>query len=94
MRELAVKNYAVKAVEGQRPELSQQLQASAARALGLFAGAEAPKGRRQRRRWRKGWRKWWRFAGCGRFHRDQCAEGAERAKAGEVLIRILNGQPV
>ncbi len=80
MRELAVKNYAVKAVEGQRVELSRQLEASASRALGLFAGAEAVKGGK----------------GAGGLQAvadfiENNVPEAERAKAGEVLIRILNG---
>ncbi len=80
MRELAVKNYAVKAVEGQRVELSRQLEASASRALGLFAGAEAVKGGK----------------GAGGLQAvadfiETNVPEAERAKAGEVLIRILNG---
>ena len=80
MRELAVKNYAIKAVEGQRVELSRQLEASASRALGLFAGAEAVKGGK----------------GAGGLQAvadfiETNVPEAERAKAGEVLIRILNG---
>ncbi|MBS3997010.1 MAG: cytochrome c biogenesis protein ResB, partial [Hydrogenophaga sp.] len=40
LRELAVRRYAMSAVEESRPELAQALEVSAARALGLFAGAE------------------------------------------------------
>ena len=42
-REAAVRSYAVKAVDPQRPELGQQLAASASRALALFSGAETIK---------------------------------------------------
>jgi cytochrome c biogenesis protein len=90
MRELAVKNYAVKAVEGQRPELSQQLQASAARALGLFAGAEAPKGDSGEKGGAKGGANGGGLQAVADFIETNVPE-AERAKAGEVLIRILNG---
>lgn len=78
MRERAVKSYAGKAVDSSRPELSQQLEASAARALALFAGAtNAP-------------------PGAGGLQAiadfiDVNVPIAERNKAGEVLIRILNG---
>ena len=78
MRERAVKSYAGKAVDSSRPELSQQLEASAARALALFAGAtNAP-------------------PGAGGLQAiadfiDANVPIAERNKAGEVLIRILNG---
>jgi cytochrome c biogenesis protein len=40
LREQAVHRYATSAVEGGRPELAEALAASATRALGLFAGAE------------------------------------------------------
>ena len=83
LRELAVSRYATKAVDAQRPELSGQLAASAARALALFAGA----------------------AGVNAAKSDKPIAGlqavadfietnvpaAERERAGEVLIRILNG---
>ncbi len=80
VRELAVRNYAVKAVEGQRAELSRQLEASASRALGLFAGAEAQKGGKNTGG----------LQAVADFIETNVPE-AERTKAGEVLIRILNG---
>jgi cytochrome c biogenesis protein len=40
LREQAVRRYAASAVEGGRPDLAEALAASATRALGLFAGAE------------------------------------------------------
>ncbi|OYT91069.1 MAG: cytochrome C biogenesis protein ResB [Burkholderiales bacterium PBB3] len=78
MRELAVKRYAGKAVDPSRQELSQQLEASAARALALFAGATNV------------------TPGTGGLQAiadfiDANVPIAERNKAGEVLIRILNG---
>ena len=78
MRELAVKRYARKAVDPSRQELSQQLEASAARALALFAGTVST------------------IQAAGGLQAiadfiDTNVPGAERNKAGEVLIRILNG---
>lgn len=78
MRELAVRRYAGKAVDPSRQELSQQLEASAARALALFAGATSV------------------TQGAGGLQAvadfiDVNVPAAERNKAGEVLIRILNG---
>ena len=78
VRELAVKRYARKAVDPSRQELSQQLEASAARALALFAGTTST------------------APGAGGLQAiadfiDANVPAAERNKAGEVLIRILNG---
>ncbi len=77
-REQAVKRYARKAVDASRPELSLQLEASAARALALFAGdsgsAQVGGG----------------LQAVADFI-DANVPAAERNKAGEVLIRILNG---
>lgn len=80
MREKAVKRYASKAVDSQNVQLAQQLSASAARALSLFAGAERPSGAAP-------------AAGLqtvADFIEANVPE-SERNKAGEVLIRILNG---
>jgi cytochrome c biogenesis protein len=80
VRELAVKRYADKAVDRKNPELSKQLAASATRALALFAGGDgASKGAP--------------VAGLqavADFIEANVPE-SERNKAGEVLIRILNG---
>jgi cytochrome c biogenesis protein len=88
-REEAVRRYAEGAVEPGRPELTEALMASAQRALALFAGVEAgppPAG--------------------GTVPEDQLPRGglpsvsgfleanvpeAEREKASDVLVRILNG---
>jgi cytochrome c biogenesis protein len=80
MREKAVQRYASKAVDGKRPELSAQLRVSAGRALDLFAGV--PLGGRTPA-----------VAGLqaiSDFIEANVPE-AERSKAGEVLVRILNG---
>ena len=86
MRRKAVMRYAAGAVEAGRPELMQALMASAERALGLFAGDEpvlkdlgsgpdAPKGGLQ----------------AVSVFMERNVPESEREKAGEVLIRILNG---
>jgi cytochrome c biogenesis protein len=79
MREQAVKRYAAKAVEPGRTDVAQQLENSALRALGLFAGAEKIKGQS------KGG-----LQAISDFLEQNVPEG-EREKAGDVLIRILNG---
>ena len=79
LRQLAVQRYARSAVDPQRPELTRQLAESAARALGLFAGLEEIKGQP--------------VAGLqaiADFMETNVPE-AERNRAGEMLIRILNG---
>ncbi|MBC7602704.1 MAG: cytochrome c biogenesis protein ResB [Ramlibacter sp.] len=85
MREVAVKRYAAKATDAKRPELAEQLAASATRALGLFAGsgpASASAGADAK-------------AGGGLQAISDFMEAnvpqTERERAGEVLIRILNG---
>ena len=82
LREEAVRRYAAKAVDPAKPELGQQLAASANRAMALFAGAEPraqpagkPNGGLQ---------------AIADFMETNVPE-AERARAGEVLVRILNG---
>jgi cytochrome c biogenesis protein len=79
-RKLAIDRYSAKAIDQSKPELARQLAASATRALGLFAGDEAGKDGKP-------------VAGLqavADFIESNVPE-AERAKAGEVLIRILNG---
>jgi cytochrome c biogenesis protein len=79
LRERAVQRYARKAVDPKRPELTQQLAGSAARALGLFAGQEEVKGKK--------------VAGLqalADFLEANVPE-AERGRAGEMFVRILNG---
>ena len=79
LREHAVQRYALKVVDPKRPDLSRQLADSAARALGLFAGLEKVKGQQ--------------VAGLqalSDFLETNVPE-AERARAGEMFVRILNG---
>ncbi|SFC00972.1 cytochrome c biogenesis protein [Polaromonas sp. OV174] len=85
-RELAVKRYAALVIGSERPELAQQLVASASRALTLFAGSESgPDGMTGD--------KLKPVAGLqaiSDFMEANVPE-AERNRAGEVLVRILNG---
>jgi cytochrome c biogenesis protein len=79
LRAQAVRRYAAKAVDPQRPDLAQQLEGSAARALSLFAGLEKIKDQP--------------VAGLqalANFMEANVPE-AERSRAGEMLVRILNG---
>lgn len=77
MRAQAVERYARQALGNDRPELTAQLIASASRALALFAGAEASSSK----------------AGLQAVSDfiEANVPPAEREKAGDVLIRILNG---
>ena len=79
MREAAVRNYARSATDPARPQLAEQLSASSMRALSLFAGAEGGPGK----------------AAGGLQAVSDFIDGnvpeAERPRAGEVLVRILNG---
>ena len=86
-RERAVRRYAVKAVGGDKPELVQQLGASASRALALFAGASAdtaPAGSALTAKTPAG------LQAISNFMEVNVPD-AERERAGDVLIRILNG---
>ena len=85
MREVAVKSYAAKAVDPQRPELSAQLADSAARALALFAGAEAAKEGKSHDA-----KPFGGLQAVSDFIESNVPE-AERIRAGDVLVRILNG---
>jgi len=81
-REAAVKRYASQAIGRDRPELAQQLAASASRALALFAGSGSDANGNGKT-----------TAGLqaiSDFMEANVPE-AERNRAGEVLVRILNG---
>ena len=79
MRQEAVRRYAQQAVPADRPDLREALEQSALRAVNLFAGsgasADKPDGGLQ---------------AIGQFMEANVPE-AERERASEVLIRILNG---
>ena len=89
-REAAVKSYAAKAVDPARPELSNQLAASAARALALFAGADVVKNDRTADGKANDGKPTGGLQAVSDFIESNVPE-AERAKAGDVLVRILNG---
>ncbi|MFT3813810.1 MAG: cytochrome c biogenesis protein ResB [Acidovorax sp.] len=75
LREQAVQRYAAKVVDPARKDLAGQLAQSAQRALALFAGGADKRGGLQ---------------AVSDFMEANVPE-AERAKASEVLVRILNG---
>jgi cytochrome c biogenesis protein len=79
LRQRAVQRYARKAVDPQRPELTQQLADSAARSLGLFAGLEQVQGKQVSG-----------LQALADFLEANVPE-AERGRAGEMFVRILNG---
>lgn len=81
MRERAVRRYAARMVDADRPDLQAQLGASALRALMLFAGAEAAQAGRE---------PVGGLQAMADFMESQ-VPAAERARAGEMLMRILNG---
>jgi len=82
-RELAVRRYASQAIGRDRPELAQQLAASASRALALFAGS-GPDAVNGNGKTTAG------LQAISDFMEANVPE-AERNRAGEVLVRILNG---
>ena len=84
LRELAVRRYAVSAVEAGRTELAEALQASAGRAIGLFAGAEIPEAAVGNPPIKGG------LQAVSAFLESNVPE-AERERASDVLVRILNG---
>lgn len=84
-RELAVRRYASQAIGRDRPELAQQLAASASRALALFAGSGTDAAAAG-----NGSGKTAGLQAISDFMEANVPE-AERNRAGEVLVRILNG---
>ena len=89
-RERAVAAYSAQALSGDRPELARQLAESASKALALFAGADATRSAPAMRA--KGAAAT-RVAGLQAISdfMESNVPVAERDRAGEVLIRILNG---
>ncbi|MEY3871463.1 MAG: hypothetical protein RLZZ296_458 [Pseudomonadota bacterium] len=95
-RDEAVRRYVRQAIAADRPDLAAQLSASASRALGLFAGAEsvAPVAKPQTAPTTSA-----AAANAGQTAGLQAISDfmemnvpeAERSRAGEVLVRILNG---
>jgi cytochrome c biogenesis protein len=71
-------------VPADKPEMAQQLTATATRALGLFAGAEAPHRDNANDAMRGG------LPALGQFLESSVPE-AERQRISEALLRIVNG---
>src|SRR3989344_2599669 len=78
-REQAVRRYVAQAIDTSRPDLAEQLQQSALRALALFAGQGMVDGKPTGG-----------LQAVSDFMEANVPE-AERARASEVLVRILNG---
>lgn len=74
-RSLAAQRYALQATDAARPELADQLRGSAAKALALLAGEDGRAGGLQ---------------ALADFIEGNVPE-AERARASEILLRVLNG---
>lgn len=79
LREQAVRRYVAHAVDASRKDLAEQLAQSALRALALFAGGQGADGKHQGG-----------LQAISDFMEANVPE-AERSRAGEVLVRILNG---
>ena len=82
MRAAAVDRYVARATDSRKPELVQQLAASTGRALDLFAGAAG--GESADRPKSSG------LQAVSEFLESRVPE-AERQRAGEVIVRLLNG---
>lgn len=80
LRDLAVRRYAARMVDPSRKDLLPQLSASALRALTLFSGAEPVPGSRASGG----------LQAVADFMEANVPQG-ERERAGEMLVRILNG---
>jgi cytochrome c biogenesis protein len=79
LRNAAVQRFARQAMEAGKPDPAQQLEQSAQRALALFAGLESINGK-----------KVMGLQALSDFIETAVPE-AERSRAGEVLVRIVNG---
>lgn len=85
LRQEAVRRYVALAAPADKPEMAQQLMATAGRALALFAGAEAPsKDAAAAGALRGG------LPALGQFLESSVPEG-DRQRISEVLLRIVNG---
>ena len=82
LRELAVKRFASKVTDPAKPEVAAQVAASASAALAIFAGAGTPPA--------PGGKPAAGLQAISDYMEARLPE-AERGKAGEVLVRILNG---
>jgi cytochrome c biogenesis protein len=82
LRDEAVKRFAAQATDPSKPQVADQLAASAGKALAMFAGVGTPKGPDGKP-----------LAGLQAISdfMEVNLPAAERAHAGEVIVRILNG---
>ncbi|MDT9000592.1 cytochrome c biogenesis protein ResB [Paucibacter sp. APW11] len=85
LRERAARRYAEAATPTDKPQMTPQLQATARRALALFAGAEGVKPEDKPVPGQ-----WGGLAALSQFIDREVPE-AERGRVSEVLLRILNG---
>ncbi|MEK8029903.1 cytochrome c biogenesis protein ResB [Ideonella sp. DXS29W] len=83
LRDQAARRYATLATPAGKPEMTEQLRLTAARALGLFAGAEAPSQASEAMRLGG-------LSAISQFIETNVPE-AERSRIAEVMLRILNG---
>lgn len=90
LRSAAVKRYANKAIQPANPALVQQLSASAERALALFAGIDIKSASNVSKAAAAGTVKTSGLQALSEFVETNVPQ-AEREKASEVLIRIVNG---
>ncbi|HKX40386.1 MAG TPA: cytochrome c biogenesis protein ResB [Burkholderiaceae bacterium] len=84
MREKAASRYVALATPADKPQMAQQLQVTALRALGLFAGADAVKGSRADGKPPGGLQAISDFI-------ETSVPAPDRGRISEVLLRILNG---
>lgn len=89
LREQAARRYAALATPPDKPEMADQLRLTGQRALGLFAGAEAPPSASKAGAATPPQQQ----GGLAAFSQfiEQTVPEAERARISEVLLRILNG---
>jgi cytochrome c biogenesis protein len=85
LREQAARRYAQSATPNDKPQMLPQLQATARRALALFAGAEGIKTDEKPPA-----TAWGGLPALSQFIESEVPEG-ERQRVSEVLLRILNG---
>ena len=85
LRDKAVRRYAAQSTPADKPEMAEQLRVTAARALGLFAGAEIPRTAAGTPAAESGG-----LQALSDFVEGSVPE-ADRNRISEVLLRILNG---
>jgi len=91
MRQQAVQRYAANATDPARPELAQQLGASAAQALSLFAGEAVINDKPGEKSGEKSGAKSGGGLQAVSDYLESRVPPAERTRAGEVVVRILAG---